>query len=486
MKKSAVIFKTSDELLQKLVDTAEKKCLENIHDFDGISVLVEGGGYSKIWLETQPMGGAMYAKRNLETAVNNSWMFIQNQREDGRFPGSIECRKGMIVPQFDKFQGFCFPEEAIDVWYLTERNPEILLLLRNSLDRFDAYLWKVRDSDQDGCLETWCRFDTGEDNAARYQDAPNAWTRDVPPEGCSVVPIASMDIMSYSYACRRASAEISEILHDEDSTKRYAKCAKEIAEKIRSYLWSDQKGALFDRDNRHRVMPVLLHNTLRAMYWHSISDEMASRFISEHLLNPNEFWTKMPLPSVSVSDPLFRNVSTNDWSGQCESLTYQRAIRALENYGRYELIPQLGQKLFAAIGDSCRFVQQFDPFTMEPSLIALEGEQDCYGPAMLSVMEYASRMYGVHLVRDQLVWGTSSLGVEEGSVVEESDYQQIFGNHCFRLHLAGNQAAAYIDGREIFTSGRDLRVVTDLEGCILRCDATKEGSGACILKGDFK
>ena len=129
MKKSAVIFKTSDELLQKLVDTAEKKCLENIHDFDGISVLVEGGGYSKIWLETQPMGGAMYAKRNLETAVNNSWMFIQNQREDGRFPGSIECRNGMIVPQFDKFQGFCFPEEAIDVWYLTERNPEILLLL---------------------------------------------------------------------------------------------------------------------------------------------------------------------------------------------------------------------------------------------------------------------------------------------------------------------------------------------------------------------
>ena len=34
-------------------------------------VLVEGGGYEKIWLETQPMGGEMYALRNLEAAKNN-------------------------------------------------------------------------------------------------------------------------------------------------------------------------------------------------------------------------------------------------------------------------------------------------------------------------------------------------------------------------------------------------------------------------------
>ena len=70
-------------------------------------------------------------------------------------------------------------------------------------------------------------------------------------------------------------------------------------------------------------------------------------------MNPQEFWTKMPLPSVAANDPLFRNVTTNNWSGQAEALTYQRAIRALENYGMYELIPQLGQKLMQAIGPQC-------------------------------------------------------------------------------------------------------------------------------------
>lgn len=28
----------------------------------------------------------------------------------------------------------------------------------------DGYLWSVRD----GCLETWCVWDTGEDNCARF------------------------------------------------------------------------------------------------------------------------------------------------------------------------------------------------------------------------------------------------------------------------------------------------------------------------------
>ena len=58
----------------------------------------------------------------------------------------------------------------------------------------------------------------------------------------------------------------------------------------------------------------------------------------------------MPLPSVAANDPLFRNVTTNNWSGQAEALTYQRAIRALEKLRHVELIPQLGQKLMQAIG----------------------------------------------------------------------------------------------------------------------------------------
>ena len=66
---TSVSFQTSCGLLQKLVDTAERKSRENLKQFGGRLVLIEGGGYEKIWLETQPMGGEMYAKRNQQSAA---------------------------------------------------------------------------------------------------------------------------------------------------------------------------------------------------------------------------------------------------------------------------------------------------------------------------------------------------------------------------------------------------------------------------------
>lgn len=455
-----VTFETSNPLLQKLVDTAEEKSKENLKDFAGRRVLIEGGGYEKIWLETQPMGGEMYAKRNMEAALNNQLLFMENIREDGRIPGSIAMLDGVLTPQFNKFQGFCFPAPALNMYYLAGREQDYLELLYSTLERFDAYLWKVRDSDGDGCLETWCKYDTGEDHAMRYGDAPDAWTEEYPPKDCRVVPIASIDIMSFSYSARDTLGEISRIMGKEDLAQKWRDLALQVQQKIRSYLWSEEKGICLDRDKHHNVMPVMMHNSLRAMYWKSLTPDMAERFVKEHLCNPEEFWTKMPLPSVAVNDPLFRNVTTNNWSGQSEALTYQRAIRALENYGYDHLLPHLGRKLFEAIGEDCIFVQQYDPFTMKPSLVSLEGEQDAYGPAMLSVMEYAARMYGVHMEKEELYWGCMQ--------DMEGCYEQEWGEHRFRLEHTGKGAIAYVDNGKIFETATNVKVITDLKGNIIR------------------
>ena len=44
---TSVSFQTSYELLQKLMDSAEKKILNNLKHFDSRLVLIEGGGYEK-------------------------------------------------------------------------------------------------------------------------------------------------------------------------------------------------------------------------------------------------------------------------------------------------------------------------------------------------------------------------------------------------------------------------------------------------------
>lgn len=449
-----VLFDTNDAPLKCLFDGAERQCLQNLKDFAGRQVLIEGGGYHKIWLETQPMGGEMYAGRNLEAALNNQLLFMEHQRADGRLPGSIMLEEGRVIPQFNKFQGFCFPAPALNIYYWTGQDREYLRLLQQSLIRFDAYLWRVRDSDGDGCLESWCQYDTGEDNARRYGDAPGWWEAETPPVGFAVVPMASMDVMCYSFACRDTLSKISTILQD-GNEPLWKRRSLEVREKMISYLWSDARGACFDRDKHGKVLPTLTHNNLRCMYWGAFTQDMARRFVSEHLLSPEEFWTPMPLPSVAANDPLFFSNPENDWSGQPQGLTYQRAIFALENYGYDALLPLLAGKLFEAIGTACHFTQQFDPFTGAP-----QGEKDGYGPTMLAVLGFIERLYGIGLHGLTLHWGISG--------GRESDYALEWGERRYRLQSDGRTATAYVNGKKAFTAQAHTRVVTDYEGNVLR------------------
>lgn len=466
-----IAFRCGNEKLQRVYDEAERKCRLNVKRFGGDPVLVEGGGYEKIWLETQPMGGEMYALRHLEAARNNCLLFMRWQREDGRLPGSIQCVNGVVEPQFNKYQGFCFPFPALNLYYLLGEDRDYLLQLQDTLRRFDDCLWRTRDSNGDGLLESFCVYDTGEDLALRYGDAPCWWTEDAPPRDSAVVPMASMDVMSWSYAARDTLRAISRILGD-GRAEAWERKAGEVSKALRRGLWDERRGACYDRDKNGETIDILCHNTLRCMYWGSISQEMAGRFVREHLLNPREFWTPFPLPSVAACDPAFRNAPENNWSGQPEGLTYQRAIRALENYGYDSLVTRLGQKLIQAIAENgYRFTQQFDPFTGKPSLVHAvthqpvapgsgEPVQDAYGPTMLAALEYIAHRFGIHPHLGQ-VWFSLGSG-------EACECEAVFYAHRYMIRSDGEKAEIIVDGspRGVFPCGQ--RIIADREGRMLR------------------
>lgn len=470
-----VQFSIDDSSLQRLYDIACQKCKNNLQMFGPHQVLVEGGGYEKIWLETQPMGGEMYAKRNMTAAMNNQLLFICHQREDGRLAGSIQALpNGQVEPQFNKFQGFCFPWPALNMYYWAGENRAYLDELAVALEKFDGYLWRTRDTDGDGCLESFCVYDTGEDNALRYGDAPNYCETDTPPAGSAVVPMASMDVTSFSYAARDTLADISRIRGDGRETY-WRSQAKAVAAALHARLWDEARGACFDRDNQGHTMPILTHNSLRCMYWGSFSQGMADRFVRRHLTNPEEFWTALPLPSVAVNDPAFRNAPENNWSGQCEGLTYQRAILALERYGYEPLVTALGHKLMdAVIRGRYVFTQQFDPFTGAPSRVSSitkqpmtpgsnDPFQDSYGPTLLAVLEYMAHIWGVTMQMGE-IWFSLGSG-------HTYAYQQQWGDRCYAIESDGRTARVLVDGTVKHTSPCGVRLITDKEGRLLRTRA---------------
>ena len=469
---TSVSFHTEDDALQRVYDAAEAKCRGNLQSFGGRTVLVEGGGYEKIWLETQPMGGEMYALRHLEAAKNNCALFMEHQRADGRLPGSIQCAEGRVEPQFNKYQGFCFPSPALNLYYLLGEDKEWLLRLKECLLRFDACLWKTRHLNDSGLLYSFCVYDTGEDLALRYGDAPCWWESDLPPQGCQVVPMASMDVTSWSCASRRTLAAICRIQGRAGEADEWERKGSAVAAALRRHLWDERRGALYDRDKNGNTIDILCHNTLRCMYWGSVSQAMADRFVREHLLNPAEFWTPFPLPSVAVSDPAFRNAPENNWSGQPEGLTWQRAIQALENYGYERLVTQLGEKLLASVAaNGCRFTQQFDPFTGKPSLVhavthqpvaAGSGEpvQDAYGPTMLACLAYIEHRFGIHPQLGQ-VWFSLGSGTA-------CAYDAAFYGHRYAIRSDGRRAEIRVDGKPLGSWACGVRLITTAAGEPLR------------------
>jgi hypothetical protein len=96
---TSVQFTSTDKAFGGLLAHAEDQEALNVHPFLAspidFPILVEGAQFHAAWLETQPMGGAMYATRNMRIAVNNQLVFMRTQRADGALPGQV--REGSFV-----------------------------------------------------------------------------------------------------------------------------------------------------------------------------------------------------------------------------------------------------------------------------------------------------------------------------------------------------------------------------------------------------
>ena len=180
---TGVRFCCEDAGRQQVFDRCEELAKPKIKRFGDRRVMREGAKYDGVWLETQPMGGEMYATRDMEVALNNQLIFMQYQRRDGRMPGMITYREpyqGMTV-HWDWMQGDFFTRSALRMYWFIGEDKNYLRLLYDSLKDFDEYLWTYRDSDGDGCLESWCVWDTGDDNNTRllankiYSTQYGAW-----------------------------------------------------------------------------------------------------------------------------------------------------------------------------------------------------------------------------------------------------------------------------------------------------------------------
>lgn len=466
--KTHVEFQCSDENIQRVFDRCEALEKENVKQFGARRVVQEGAKYHGVWLETQPMGGEMYAKRDMEAGLNNILIFMENQRRDGRMPGMIcyERPWSGLRAHYDWMQGDFFSVPAVRMAWHLGHDRGYLTRLYETLRDFDAYLWAYRDSDGDGCLESWCIWDTGDDNNARYlvnrvNSCENgAWNGESAPVGVGNLPFESAEYMAYSYAQRMALAQISEWL-DNGEAQAWREKAESVRARFKEYLWDDERAFAFDRDGDNRPIESISLANIKCMYQGVFTQDMADRFIRCHLLNAKEFWTTMPLPNIAANDPLFYlddehtnltgeklalfkeyshgDVEDNSWSGPVEGLSLQRTLPALLRYGHHTEGVMIGRKLLASLARAEHYTQQMNPFTGD-----FAPGTDGYGPMILAALEYMAYMYGVGFESGEVVFSAA-----QGD--ETSMYTQEMNGHTYSVRRENGHATAYVDGCEAFS-----------------------------------
>ena len=476
--KTGVSITTEDTALAELIKKTEALCIENKADFSGIPVLREGAKYDGVWLETQPMGGEMYACRDSVTALGNHLIFIKYQRRDGKMPGMISRSypwRG-VTPHHDWMQGDFFSRSALRMYYLISRDKNYLKLLYDSLCDFDDYLWSYRDTDGDGCLETFCTWDTGDDNNTRLLSRGVAHAEhgcirnELAPVGYGDMPFESAEYMAYSYSQRSVLAEISDILGNGEGDKWRQKAA-EVKARFKEYLWDSERGAAYDRDKNNEMMYVLTLENVKCMYHGIFSQEMADEFIERHLMNPDEFFTPLPLPNIAANDVCFHlddernnftpeirekvaayatgDISDNSWSGPVQGLTNQRVIDALLNYDHHAELTLIARRWIENLKKADILTQQYDPFTGKPA-----PGMDGYGPTMLSALEDINHLIGIDYNSGKF---TLSSGVKEAD--------SVFTQHIFDsdLVLTRKNGVSELtkDGKPVLSFTFGARIVTD-------------------------
>ncbi len=89
---------------------------------------------------------------------------------------------------------------------------------------------------------------------------------------------------------------------------RWQEAANKRIEAIQSLLWNEDQGMYFDLDVRSKEqIPVKAVSTFFPLFAGICTEEQAERLVKEHLMNPDEFWRRYPVPALAATEPGYRD-----------------------------------------------------------------------------------------------------------------------------------------------------------------------------------
>lgn len=341
------------------------------------------------------------AKKELLTLVSA-------QRKDGRIPHAIHWFgvKGLIpsliVNKFsaNMFQGgisrLTMPpliSVGVERIYECTKDTAFVRKMIPSLMKFNDYLQRERDFAGDGLLSIIHNWESGMDDSPRWDRVFQIHGKAVVEYGKRVWDIAhkyfeagwsldeiekmdlfiARDVLFNSIYLRNLEAmikllEVAGMKHDR---LKYEDTLEQVLEAFVKRFWDRGKG-LFQGEYSRKNLKLSMNDVsaLSPIFIKSLDKEKVRILVEEHLLDPREYWTLYPVPTVAVRQPQFspKPLSIFDWTslwrGPTWLMTNWLLFDGLFNHGYKVEAKMLAERTRQMIERS-GFREQYNPYTAE-------------------------------------------------------------------------------------------------------------------------
>jgi hypothetical protein len=458
------VFRVDHQKLQGVYDAALTGARGNTRQVNGFAdqVLIEGGVYPGAWLECAPQEGLVYAPWNTPVAVANQRIFFAFQRADGQLPCWVWFKQvgygqiQMVVPI------------AATAFELYQRTNDARLLdeAYGACSRWDAWLTKYRNTRGTGLCELFCEYDTGHDNSPRVKglskDCPGAEAKNLPPG--NALPWLAPDLSATVYGGRVALAKMASALGKGNESARWLESAERIRGLILGRLYDSKDSCFYDLNAENRFVRVRGDALTRVAGEHVPDRKLFGDIWRAQLGNPNAFWTKYPFPSIAVNDAAFvRPILQNSWGGPSQALTALRAPRWMEHYGHHADLTRLMLQWVEAITRTGTFLQQMDP---QSGVFTRQGQD--YSPAILVLLDFVWRLYGVRETGEELEWNCR---LPLGASRVETQLPLRAGTASLVTDAQGSTLT--VSGKRVAHVTGQVRLMTSRSGKLLRLVGTE-------------
>lgn len=233
------------------------------------------------------------------------------------------------------------PLSGWSIWKVYEAtgDKEFLSNLYDQLINQHNWWYQFRDSDRDGICEYGstdgsliaAKWESGMDNAVRFDESKILDNG----EGAWTLNQESVDLNAYLYAEKLYISKIAEVLNMQFDKEKYEKESRLLQDKINKQFWDDQSGWYYDTSiDGSKFIEVMGPEGWIPLWAGLASIEQAAK-VKTHLLNPEEFYTEVPFPTLSADHPEFTPYR-GYWRGPVWLDQAYFAVKALENYGYME------------------------------------------------------------------------------------------------------------------------------------------------------